>query len=405
MGKNARIVLDATFLHDQYQLRGIGRYGIELFSRMVRYAVSGGRDNLELHILGFEQLPDCLTRLGFTESEVGEVAVGITFHSLGNAKASSPIANIVLYYSRVRPIVIRLKPDMYFAVHFERLLPTNIAPTVLPIHDVIPLATGKFSQKGWFANLIKGAYYRRALRRANKAKLIFTPSDFSKLDILKYTNISNAIVHTVHLGVSEVFRQDNLTADQYPYNYVIYDSGLEANKNSNQLLLILAKVFAAKPELKLVITGGDFASGSTIKPLNERSRAFMQTAQNLGIAQHIVPVGRVSDNQLAQILARASVYLNVSAYEGFGLGPLQAMAAGVPAVTSNLSCFPEVSGEAALQIDPYNTQSAAQEIIDLLNNPEQRSDMIKKGLEYSKKFNWDNTFNQTWNLIQTEVLK
>ena len=84
-----------------------------------------------------------------------------------------------------------------------------------------------------------------------------------------------------------------------------------------------------------------------------------------------------------------------SLYEGFGLPPLEAMACGCPVVTSGTSSLPEVVGEAGIMVNPYDIDSLAQAMRQVLTDTELRDNMIRKGLEQSKRFSWEKTAEQT----------
>ena len=91
----------------------------------------------------------------------------------------------------------------------------------------------------------------------------------------------------------------------------------------------------------------------------------------------------------------ARVFVLLSLYEGFGFPPLEAMACGCPVITSNISSLPEVMGEAGIMVDPYDTDNLARAMRQVLTNSELRGDMVRKGLEQSKKFSWEKAAKQT----------
>ena len=88
-------------------------------------------------------------------------------------------------------------------------------------------------------------------------------------------------------------------------------------------------------------------------------------------------------------IAEADVFVFPSLYEGFGLPVLEAMACGCPVITSNVSSLPEVVGDAALLVDPYNVEALAQAMLTVLEDDELKKEMSKKGIAQAQKFSWD----------------
>ncbi len=421
MQHRIRIAVDVTFLLDQYSNRGIGRYGKEIVGKLIQQAQMDDPVVPEVHLLGFGDLNQNLEQLGIlTDIELKN----LEFHSLGPAQLSAPLANLKLYFGQIRPLVTKLKLDLYFAVHFDRGLPSDLVKTVVTIHDAIPLATGKFSSQGPFMNFMKGLFYKFMWRKVRQAELVITSSNFSKGDLVTHGKIPEGKIQVIYLGIADYFRRKNITTDQKLIDrvlgqfdlldvksdtlpYMLYDSGLEANKNIPALLTIFSKLALRQPELKLVMIGGDWQRrGKNFAPMNGRSQQIMDLAAELNIADRIVPTGRVSEQELVILLSEAKQYINLSGYEGFGFGPLQAMAAGVPVIISNRGSFPEVAGPglstdrtAAIIVDPAEVDKAAAHIIEALSNEEAIQDMILQGFTQAAKYNWDNTFNLTWQAI------
>jgi glycosyltransferase involved in cell wall biosynthesis len=131
--------------------------------------------------------------------------------------------------------------------------------------------------------------------------------------------------------------------------------------------------------------------------------------ESLGITQDVVFIDHVTETELAQYYSSAALLAYPSLYEGFGLPPLEAMASSCPVVTSNTSSLPEVVGDAAITVNPYDTDSLAEAMRRVLTDNKLRDDMIRKGLEQSKKFSWEKTAEQTLEIYnqveETRVLE
>lgn len=426
-----KILLDITFLHDQYEKRGIGRYGKEIFGRLIERIFDGTIQDVEIHLMGFGKLEDNLPLLetGLDSEQLLKVSQKVLFHSLGKPQLSKPLSNLRIYRKQIVPLVEKLKPDLYWAVHFDRGLPSDLVPTVVAIHDVIPLVTGQYSAKGPIINFLKGLFYKSMWRKVKKAKLVITSSNFSKHDLVTYGDLDTHQIKPVYLGISEVFKREDIPMntkqqiellDRYDIQttirageaevmpYLFYDAGMAQNKNTNQLLKVFAKLVSHMPELKLLITSGDFKYDPGTKssaPTNKLAEKFLDLAGELGLLYNLIPTGKITDMEMAILLSQAKGYINLSDYEGFGFGPVQAMAAGVPAIVSNRSCFPEVVEDAALIIEPNETLESAAKVLELLNSVELREKYINKGFALVPKYDWKKTFAETWEEVYRVLVK
>ena len=142
------------------------------------------------------------------------------------------------------------------------------------------------------------------------------------------------------------------------------------------------------PELRLVKAGACGRSESY-------RRDTISKLDSLGITRDVIFLDHIPEIELAHYYSSATLLAYPSLYEGFGFPPLEAMACGCPVVTSNTSSLPEVVGDAAITVNPYDTDSLAEAMRRVLTDNKLRDDMIRKGLEQSKKFSWEKTAEQT----------
>jgi glycosyltransferase involved in cell wall biosynthesis len=161
--------------------------------------------------------------------------------------------------------------------------------------------------------------------------------------------------------------------------YILFTSTIEPRKN----ILGLLEAYAALPqELRtshgLVLVGG-------------KGWLDSQIHRRLGELRHldIRLTGYVEDRDLPALYSGASVFVYPSFYEGFGMPPLEAMACGVPVVTSRNSSLPEVVGDAGILIDPGDPAAITQAICEVLGSPARAADLSRRGLERSRAFRWD----------------
>lgn len=402
MALKVTIAIETCFLFDQLQNRGIGRHGREIYKRLL---VDGRLNGQEIKVLwlGFNDLAQNLECL--FERNIPADLPEIEFVSLGKDKLSSPITNLRLYVGGIRPIVQKYSPDIYFAMYFERGLPVGLVPVVVTSYDAIPMRTKKFSSRSGIVGWLKGKFYKHMWYKQTQAAAIVTVSNTSKAELIDFGHLPAAKIKVVNCGISEIFFKNEaelgdwrhkLPASTLNADYLIYDGGLEANKNVDQLFRTFDTLLATLPSLKLVLTGNDFEPGVDIvssKPKHSRAEMYRNLAIELGIESHIIPVGRVSEPALVGLLKHAKAYINFSDLEGFGFGPLQAMAAGVAPIISNNACFIEISGAASLVLDPENLSLNTEQILKLLTNQTVRNDLIAKGEQHIKQFNWDKSWS------------
>ena len=111
-------------------------------------------------------------------------------------------------------------------------------------------------------------------------------------------------------------------------------------------------------------------------------------------------LGFVPDDTLQILYRLARAFVFPSLYEGFGLPPLEAMASGTPVITSNVSALPEVTGTAAVLVDPRDRDGIADGICRVLEDDVLRAELVKKGLARAREFSWDRSIRQIWKIYR-----
>jgi glycosyltransferase involved in cell wall biosynthesis len=115
----------------------------------------------------------------------------------------------------------------------------------------------------------------------------------------------------------------------------------------------------------------------------------------LHLEQNVLQVGFVADENLPVFMSAAEVYVFASLYEGFGIGPLEAMACGAPVIVSSTSSLPEVVGDAGLQVDPTNQEEIASAMQWVVENRSLREEMRRRSIARAALFSWERTTQQT----------
>jgi len=217
---------------------------------------------------------------------------------------------------------------------------------------------------------------------AKESHLIFSDSQATKKDIIKYLKISERKIKVVYLGVDEQFYKrssEEISQIKMKYNlpdkYLLFVGTREPRKN----LLRLVEAFALikKNNLQLVIAGGIKGWGEGLKE-----------NKNIQILDY------VDDMDLPALYCGSIVFVYPSLYEGFGLPILEAMRCEVPVVTSNCGSLAEISGS-GVTIDPESSVSISKGINQALSlNDMQRKEMVEKNLTWAKKFTWEKTASE-----------
>ena len=119
------------------------------------------------------------------------------------------------------------------------------------------------------------------------------------------------------------------------------------------------------------------------------------------IARGVRHIGYVNESDLPGLVAGATAFVYPSLYEGFGFPPLQAMAAGVPTITSNVSSLPEVAGDAALLIDPHSVEELSSAIERVLTSPSLWSDLAERGPRQAAHFSWERCARESLHFFES----
>lgn len=231
---------------------------------------------------------------------------------------------------------------------------------------------------------------------------IATISQSSASEITKYLDTKNKPLEIIHLGVNtQIFKKypqeimDN-TLKKYRIHtkFILYVGNIEPRKNLLQLLKAYSKLpKTLQSTHALVIVGGDGWN-------NEDVISTIQRLRNDGL-NIIKPNIFVNDKDLAHIYAAATILVHPAIIEGFGMTPLEAMAAGTPVVVSGTSSLPEVVGDAGLYVDPYKLDSISGKIELLLSNNDLLKKLGRDGHERALQFSWNITVTKLINYLKT----
>ena len=276
--------------------------------------------------------------------------------------------------------------DVYHSPDFT-LPPTRRGTrTLLTVHDLSFVRDPGSAAPGLLTYL--NAVVPRSVARADH---VLADSFATRDDLIDLYKTPANKISVLYCGVEDVFRPITdpaaLAAVRAKYRlggapFVLAVSTLQPRKNYVRLLEALARM--ADPELRLVFAGGKGWLYDSIFAAVER----------LGLRERVTFMGFVDDADLPALYTAARILAYPSLYEGFGLPMLEAMACGTPVVASTASCLPEVAGDAALLIDPYDVAALAEALTRAHTDEPLRATLIDLGRRRAAGFRWDESARQ-----------
>ena len=353
-----RIGIDARKLHDF----GIGTY----IRNLLRHLARLDRDT-EFVVL-------CRA-----EDREGLMSLGANFRPVIERSGNYSIAE-----QFALPIALKREGVTLFHAPHYVLPPLVGCRSVVTIHDCIHLM---FPQ--YLPNPIALAYARTSIElAARRATRVMTVSESSKRDILRYVHIPAEKIDVIYNAYDERFGVEPREEDvvrvrerfQLHDEFVLYAGNVKPHKNLERVIQAFDLVRRrGLDRLKLVIIGDEVSKYTALRRAVHRHQ----------LHQYVRFLGYLPEETLAVMYRLAGVFVFPSLYEGFGLPPLEAMASGTPVVTSNVSSLPEVAGDAAVLVDPYDPQAIADGMYRVLTDETLSADLRRKGLARAKQFSWE----------------
>lgn len=316
-----------------------------------------------------------------------------------NPPARHPILFRIWFNYSVKRALKKYKADLFFSPDGFLSLKTKV-PQVGVIHDInfehypedIPTSARNYLKK----------YFPRF---AKKAAHLLTVSDYSKQDLCKTYGIDPSKITVSWNGASDAFRPIEDAKKVHVRNrysngkkYVLFVGALHPRKNVKRLIAAYRNVLLADPDFdyELVIVG---------------VALWKRSGYDLGIETdgnedptnaHIHFTGHLSLEELAHVMAAASVFAFVPYFEGFGIPLVEAMRCGTPILSGNLTSLPEVAGDAALYCDPFSVDDITDKLKAICSDETLRNDLSQKGLKRSDLFSWDQSAENVWNVLERQ---
>lgn len=316
-----------------------------------------------------------MTDLIYDHRWIGAHGIGRFAREIGNRLSFRiiPVPSLMSVVNPLDPIVnglllVHKKNDLYFSPGFNPPLFIR-RRLVFVVHDLIHV---DFLDE---STVFKRIYYHFFILPAvRQCFRVLTDSEFSRRRIIEWSGVNEAKVVVVGCGVDSSFSPTG-AAWQPGYRYILYVGNKKPHKNLCRMLKAF-KIVTNRHEVRLVLSGNP-------------SQELLEIAHHICIDDRIVFLGNVDDELLPNYYRGAELFVFPSLYEGFGLPPLEAMACGIPVVVSNTTSLPEVVGDAAIFVDPYDVASIASGIELGLSDHNLRQRMRLKGIKQAGLFPWE----------------
>jgi len=253
--------------------------------------------------------------------------------------------------------------------------------TVCTFHDLFVM-TGDYSTREF-----RDRFAAQAQRAAESSDLIIAVSRFTASQVEQLLGVTAARIRVIPHGIdmpapSDVPRE----------NLVLFVGAIQRRKNIARLV----QAFEQLPNgWRLALAGAPDGFGAA-----DELRAVEQSRRR----EAIDVLGYVSQTELDRLYHRARIFAFPSLDEGFGMPVLEAMAHGVPVITSTRSALPEVAGDAALLVDPVDSDAIGSAMLNLASDEALGENLARRGLERARQFTWDSAVERTWGVYQEILL-
>jgi len=288
----------------------------------------------------------------------------------------------------------------YFDFFFLTLPWWKRTKTVVTIHDMTPIILPSGFPKG-IKGEIKWQIQRSLLSISDG---IICVSESSKKDLQTLLGYPDDRTRVIYEAADSIYKRiDDRNLDRnvindfkLPSKYILYVGDINYNKNLSKLFESFKTVLMQEPQTKLILVGSAFVNDKLVEAIKLRT-----LAKNLGIVDDIIYAGKVSKEDLVVMYNLASVYVQPSIYEGFGLPVVEAMSCGCPVICGQNSSLPEVAGNVAIYADVTDARDLSKKMLAILNlSKNERELIIKKGLDQAAKFSWEKTAKETYEFYQ-----
>lgn len=297
-------------------------------------------------------------------------------------------ARVLWEHHRLPPLAEKDALDVLHCTSYICPLRRTSVPYVVTIHDTIALDHPRWCKP------TNALYFNLVMARSSRAaSCVIVVSQQTASDLKRNLGLSGTKVRMIHSGIDGIFHPNSDGADcscvraryRLPKRYILHVGNIEPKKNILTLIRVQAKLRELGLPHKLVIVGGR----------TWRAKPVLAEIQREAATGNIVQAGYVERQDLPYVYQMADAFVFPSLYEGFGFPPLEAMACGIPVVSSRRGALSETLGSAAWMVDPEDDSEIAQAVRRVVSDLAVRQRYINAGLKQSAHFNWERAAQAT----------
>ncbi|MBU0647639.1 glycosyltransferase family 4 protein [Patescibacteria group bacterium] len=370
---SAKIIIDARFIAGG---DGLARYTYKL----LEYLLKIDQEN-DYKILVYKQ------DVGMIDFDYGNYVVeGVDFVHYSMAEQWG----MLNYLNKQKPDLVHFSNFNHPIMYRGKFITT--------VHDITLLFYPGNVRRKFIAQYGYKVAMQSAMKNSTK---VIAVTDYTKREILKYFGGKDENVEIIYEAINDKFVRENnqnkidIVKKKYKVNkpYFLYLGQWRVHKNLVNLVNAFDLVKSEGLDMQLVIIG-------------KEDRRYPEVRERIAVSPHrddIIITGWIEDDEVPALFTGANSFVFPSLYEGFGFTPLEAMQSGVPVVSSNASCLPEVLGDAVVYFDPLNIDDMKKAMQKIAKDEDLRKELVKKGYGQVGKYSWDKMARETLD-VYNEVL-
>jgi glycosyltransferase involved in cell wall biosynthesis len=382
-----QVLVDIRHLSDKHHT-GVGEYTVEILRALFEMDEENRYELISMSLRAKRSNP-----LEIASSPTAPRNDKATFT---HRSIPSKLTKLTTYFTnRLRlDRLAQTKPDLVWLPNLNFAAISPNVPYVLTIHDL----SWKIFPEYFSRKMRLWHWGTRADRLVANASAIIVPSTATKEDVMRFFHKPENQIHVIPHGVNPDFHPDFRTTDhgargrlKLPKRFALFVGTLEPRKN------VVAIVNAVEEYRKQ--TGDDLhlvlAGSWGWKSTEIRQRVSEISNIQYQISNFVHHLGYVDRTDLPALYRAASVFIWPSVYEGFGLPVLEAMASGTPVITSHTSSLPELTGKAAIHVNPFRPDEIVLALQELMSSPALQDRLRRTGIDRAKQFAWQKSARDT----------
>lgn len=285
---------------------------------------------------------------------------------------------------------IRLSAQFLFHKHDLFLGLSQALPFYHPMKSIVYIYDLAFEL---YPEHYRDSYRRLSLQTkfaANQSDKIVAVSKATKNDLMRLYNIDGEKIEVIYHSVDDRFKSSPIK-EKGKIPYFLFVGSFKPSKNIPNIIRAFSLfIKESKKPYQLILAGSNYWGDNDVA----------KQIKDLNLENKVKRIGFVSEDDLPQLYRGATAFVSPSFYEGFGIPHLEAMACGVPVITSNCGSIPEIVGNGALMADPENANEIKEAMMSIVTDDDLRSQLIQKGLSQARKFSGDKSGRELLKLLQ-----